>query len=147
MALLYLDTSALVKLYVWEPGSQRMIQLASEAGHQLAICAVAQVEFQSAVRRRQRAGDLAADLLDHAVERFETHLKSRFLRQAVSDRVIDLAADLTARHPLRAYDAVQLAACLTLKAGSQEAPVFVCSDGGLLGAAESEYLATLNPAD
>jgi predicted nucleic acid-binding protein len=123
-----------------------MIQLASEAAHQLAICAVSQVEFQSAVRRRQRAGDLPADLVDLAVERFETHLKSRFLRQAVSDRVIDLASDLTARHSLRAYDAVQLAGCLTLKAVSQESPVFVCADGGLLEAAESEYLVTLDPA-
>lgn len=90
---------------------------------------------------------MEADLVELALARFETHLKSRFLRQAVSDRVIDLAADLTARHPLRAYDAVQLAACLTLKAVSQESPVFVCADGGLLDAAESEYLATLDPAN
>lgn len=89
---------------------------------------------------------MPADLVDLAVERFETHLKSRFLRQAVSDRVIDLASDLTARHSLRAYDAVQLAGCLTLKVVSQESPVFVCADGGLLEAAESEYLVTLDPA-
>ena len=55
MALYYLETSALVKLYVRERGSERMLGLAtgSEA-HLFAILAVAQVEFHSAVRRRQR---------------------------------------------------------------------------------------------
>lgn len=134
-----------MKLYVWETGSQRMLQLVSEAAHQPALCAISEVELHSAVRRRQRAGDLANDLADQAVERFEFHLRSRFLRQAVSDQVLDSACDLIARHLLRAYDAVQLAGCLTLKILSHETPVFVCADRRLLDAAESEDLVTLNP--
>ena len=134
-----------MKLYVSEPGSQRMLQLASEAAHQLALCAASQVEFHSAVRRRQRAGDLSDDLADQAVERFERHLRSRFLRQAVNDQVIHLASDLIARQFLRAYDAMQLAGCLILKTLSQETPVFVCADRELLDAAGSENLVTLNP--
>ena len=89
---------------------------------------------------------MADDLADQALERFDRHLRSRFLRQAVTDQVIDLAQELIARHFLRAYDAVQLAGCLTLKTVSQETPVFVCSDRGLLAAAEFEDLVTLDPA-
>ena len=57
----YLETSALAKLYIDEPGTELMIGLADPAaGHQFAILALAEVEFRSAVRRRERAGDLAS---------------------------------------------------------------------------------------
>ena len=145
---MYLDTSALAKLYIVELGSQRMRALASpDAGNRFALCAISKVEFHSAIRRRQRAGDLTDDEADRALERFELHLTSSFLRQEVNDEVIDLASDLTARHSLRAYDAVQLAGCLALRSVSQEPLVFVCADRALLRAAEAEGLATLNPED
>ncbi len=146
MSLLYLDTSALAKLYVWELGSQRMLQLASASeAHQIALCAISQVELHSAIRRRQRAGDLSDDVANQAVERFELHIRNRFLRQSVSDQVIDLASDLVARHFLRAYDAVQLAGCIALRTVARESPIFVCADQQLLDAARSENLAVLDP--
>ena len=146
MALLYLDTSALAKLYVSELGSERMLELASAAeGHRFSVCAIAQVELHSAVRRRQRAGDMTDDAANQILARFEYHLNSRFLRQEVNEQVIELASELISRNVLRAYDAIQLAACLTLKSESHETPIFVCADRNLMRAAQSEGLATLNP--
>ena len=58
MALLHLDTSAPVKMYVDERSSGRMKDLAlSDVGNRLAICAVTQVEFHAAINRRRREGD------------------------------------------------------------------------------------------
>ena len=68
------------------------------------------------------------------------------MRQSVSDPVIDLACGLVESHPLRAYDALQLAGCLVLKTAAPEAPVFVCADQQLLEAAETEGLMWLDPA-
>jgi len=54
LALYYLETSALVKLYVYESGTERLVSLAaSDAGHRFAILSLAQVEFrrQYAVNR------------------------------------------------------------------------------------------------
>ncbi len=52
MALYYLETSALVKLYVREPGTDRMLRLASRtANHRLAVLALTQVEFRCAGRQ------------------------------------------------------------------------------------------------
>ena len=148
MALYYLETSALVKLYVREPGTDRVLRLASRAAnHRLAVLALAQVEFRSAVRRRQREGDIDKGLANKLIERFGQHLRARFIQQLVNDPVLEQALDLLDRYPLRAYDALQLAGCLVLKSisGGQD-PVFVCADRQLIAAAEAEGLAALDPA-
>lgn len=147
MALYYLDTSALVKLYIREPGTDRMLQLAGRpAGHQLAVLALAQVEFRSALLRRERTGDIDRLTATDLIELFTRHLDTKFVRQSVNDAVLETASGLVDRYPLRAYDAVQLAGCLALKTTAGDAgPTFVCSDQQLLDAAESEGLPLLDP--
>ena len=146
MALLYLDTSALVKLYLDEPGSERVEELASEdSDHDLAICSITQVEFHAAIRRRRREGGLDDEEVELAIELFNGRLRDDFLRRPVDDRTLDLASSLTARHPLRGYDAVQLAACLDLARAERDPPTFVCADRTLLTAAEAEGLPVIDP--
>lgn len=146
MALLYLDTSALAKVYIREAGRIRMLRLLSDEDNQFAISAITPVELHSAIRRRQRARNFSVDAANGMIEIFNYHLASSFLLAPVADREFALAIRLIARHYLRGYDAVQLAACLTLADSSTEAPVFVCSDSRLLQAAQAEGLTTLNPA-
>ena len=146
MAFLYLDTSALVKLYIDEPGTERMIELAvSDADARLAICLVTQVEFHSAIWRRHRVRELGYEAAKQAAELFDSQFRDRFLRRPLNDRTLDLASELTSRHPLSGYDAVQLASCLALEATELESPTFVCADRRLLSAAEAEGLAVLDP--
>lgn len=149
MALYYLDTSALVKLYIREPGTDRMLRLAGRpAGNQLAVLALAQVEFRSALRRRERMGDIDRLAATDLIELFTRHLDTKFVRRSVNDVVLETASGLVDRYPLRAYDAVQLAGCLALKTTTGDAgPTFVCSDRQLLEAAESEGLPLLDPTD
>jgi predicted nucleic acid-binding protein len=149
LALYYLETSALVKLYVREPGSARLLRLTARANnHRFAVLALSRVEMHSAIRRRQREGDIEAAVADRLLSQFEQHLESRFIRQILNDQLIDLAASLLSRNALRAYDAVQLAGCLMLKENSaMDEPRFVCSDQRLLQAAEDEGLTCLDPAD
>ena len=149
MALLYLDTSALVKLYLSEPGSERMAELASEdANDSLAASAITQVEFHSAIdrRRRRRGGDASEEATARALETFNRRFRSAFFRYPVDDQTLDLACDLVHRHALRAYDAVQLAACLfILRLSARDDLTFVSADRHLLTAARSEGLAVVNP--
>ena len=146
MTLLYLDTSALVKLYVYESGTPRMLELASASDNQLTLSDLTQIEFHSAVRTRQRAGDLDKTVSESLLDRFDHDLDEVFTRQAINGYVIDLAAGLVERYPLRAYDALQLAACLIFRTAAAEEPVFVCADTELLAAAVSEGLTTLDPS-
>ncbi|MBI2679838.1 MAG: type II toxin-antitoxin system VapC family toxin [Candidatus Solibacter usitatus] len=148
MALYFLETSALVKLYVREPGTDKLLRLAGrEASHRLAVLPLARVEFHSAIRRRERSEDIDGGNARRLLSRFEQHLESKFVRVTLNDAVMEMACTLLDRHPLRAYDAVQLAGCLALKSmsGSDE-PVFTCADRQLLAAAEAEGLAGLDPA-
>lgn len=148
MGLYYFDTSAVVKLYIREPGTERILRLASrQADNRLAVLSLTAVEFRSAIRKRERSGDI-----DHAgaastIAKFEHHLEARFLRQTLNESVVDTALGLIDRYPLRAYDAIQLAGCLTLKAVSGgDDPFFVCADQVLLVAAQSEGLSIVDPA-
>ena len=146
MALLYLDTSALAKIYLNEPGTERMRELASCAsGNRVAICSITQVEFHAAIWRRRREGGLDDEEVGLAIELFNARLETDLLRCPVDDRTLNRAAELTSRHPLRGYDATQLAACLVLETRMGESPTFVCADRRLLTAAEAEGLAVLDP--
>jgi uncharacterized protein len=148
VALYYLETSALVKLYIHEDGTERLLRLtAGDAGHRFAILSLAQIEFRAAVRRRQRAGEIPATEADGLVESFRRHAEGRFLIQAFSDSVLDVALLLIDSYPLRGYDAAQLAGYLELRStsGSDE-PTFICSDKALLTAAQNEGCPVLDPS-
>jgi predicted nucleic acid-binding protein len=146
LALYYLETSALVKLYVREPGTDRLLQLVNLVENRFAVLSLSQVEFRSAIRRRERAGDIDPNAASMLLDRFQQHQESRFLRQVLTDAVLDGASEMIDRYALRAYDAIQLAACLELKfTVSMEPLIFVCSDQQLLAAAHSELLSTLDP--
>lgn len=147
MALYYLETSALVKLYVYEDGTERLLSLtASDAGHRFAILSLAQVEFHAAIRRRQRGGELAASAADDLIESFRQHSEGRFLMQPFSDSLLDVALELIDGYALRGYDSMQLAGYLMLRSISgAEEPIFVCADQALLKAARNEGCRAWDP--
>lgn len=147
MALYFLETSALVKLYVIEPGTDRILRLASGSEeNRLAILALSPVEVRSAIRRRERAGDIDPRSVSLILDRLRQHTETRFLTQPMTQAILDGSLEIIDRYALRAYDAIQLAGCLALKgAPSVGSPVFVCADKQLLDAARSELLAVLDP--
>ena len=148
MALYYLETSALVKLYVYETGTDRLLGLtASDAGHKFAILSLAQVEFRAAIRGRQRRGEIPADAADELMESFRRHSEGKFLIQQFSDSLVDVASALIDSYPLRGYDAAQLAGYLVLRSisGSEE-PVFVSADKVLIATARNEGCPVLDPS-
>jgi len=147
LAFYYLYASALVKLYVREPGTERMLALAARSSeNRLAVLALAQVELRSAVRRRERNREIPALVATQLLEAFKRHWEARFVTQMVTDYVLDIACELVDRYALRAFDAVQLAGYSVLKNSMGfDVPVFVCSDQTLLMAAQQEGIPILDP--
>ena len=147
MASVYLDTSALIKLYVEEEGTERVVAITNDFdGVQVIILDVTPLEARSAVRRRQREGDISGADAERILDRIEDDTSSSFLVQPSTSSVIEGAARLVDRHPLRAYDALQLAGCLVIRDIVPGPLTFVCADVRLCGAAELEGLAVLNPS-
>jgi hypothetical protein len=100
------------------------------------------VECESAIQRRVREG-----ALDSAGARLA---RERLAQLAASSHEIppspglrSLAMRLIRTHPLRAADALQLAAALSLAGALRRQTVFVCADARLAAAAEAEGLPIL----
>ena len=144
MAAYYLDTSAFVKLFVEEEGTDQMLKLLSGTDNSFVLLSLARVEFRSALRRRQRDGDISEDALREVDSQLPRILATRFIFQPVNDQVLEYAIALIDDYPLRAYDAVQLAGCQSM-ARSVPNPIFVCADRALLDAAQEEGFDVLDP--
>ncbi len=144
MNLYFLDTSALVKLYIHEAGTDELIDLLG-GGSNLALLSLTPVEFRSAIRRRERNRELSGADAGAVIERFSAHLETRFLRQPLTESTIDRALSFVDLYALRAYDAMQLAGYLAIRLSNSTDSVFVCSDAALLAAARSEGAMAVDP--
>lgn len=147
---LFLDTSALAKLYHHEIGSDEMEALAARAGVRLIISQLSLVEMQSvfAGKVRTRAIDLVA--LDQLRGLFYADLaKSRFEVVLLTHRHLAAAEALVRAHAveraLRTLDALQLSVALDLRRRGTAASMVTC-DRNLGGVATREGLAVLDPA-
>ena len=149
MSLDFLDTSAVVKLYIYEAGTERMRSLFSgDVDRLFTVSSLTQVEVRSAIRKRERLQEIDGALAVKAIVLFEQHFQARYIIQPINNMILEDAKVLVDRRGLRAYDAIQLAACLAVKGSAGEnAATFVCADRDLLKAAESEGLEVLNPTD
>ena len=146
----FLDTSALVKRYVPETGSN-WIQWITDvaANNDLTISEITWVELHSALSRRQREGSMSAGELDIILQKFRNEFETNYRIIEVDQALIESAGQLVVQYPLRAYDAVQLASGLYVKTLLMSVPetqlVFVSADNRLLNIAHSEGLAIDNP--
>ena len=100
------------------------------------------VECQSAVYRRHRDGELPLRVLDKTLVRLKALVDNADI-VAPTLRVGERAGRLVAAHPLRAGDALQLAAALVWCNDAPQGDAFVCLDGRLREAARREGFTVL----
>jgi predicted nucleic acid-binding protein len=150
MATFFIDTSALVKRHVNEPGSAWVRSLTrAKAAHTFFIARITAVEVFAAITRRQRGGSVSAAQAGAILGHFRRHLTQRYTIVEVTPPLAADAMLLARRHGLRAYDAVQLAATLEANRIFQTAslgPVtLVSADQELNASATAEGLAVDDP--
>ena len=142
----FLESSAFAKLFVLERGSEPLIKMLEHVDdpHKL-VSALASLEVRSAIRRREREGDLFPSDAQRAIDSLEAE-NVRIIEQPVSQTVIDVGRSVLDAHPLRAADALHLATCIVIRDTLQISDIcFVSSDDALLKAARTEQFPTLNP--
>lgn len=138
----YLDTSALIKRFVVETGSD-LVQLIVTGQGPIATAKIAYAEVYAGLNRKRREGALSGPGYKLAAQQFEGDWQA-YVRVDLRDEILSLARGLIERHPLRGFDAVHLASALSLKSSLGEEITFAAADGGLLQAAAAENLRALN---
>lgn len=101
------------------------------------------------MNRRIREATLDVADYTHIVADFDALCATQYTLVELTALIVERARVLLERHPLRAYDAVQLASALTvndaLAAAGLPALTFLSADHSLLNAAQMEGIATDNP--
>jgi predicted nucleic acid-binding protein len=150
MVTFFLDTSALVKQYVDEPGSQwiRSSVIESEEGI-VFISRVTEVEVSSTFARRVREGTISSREREEVESAFCDDCQNLYHVIDLNEEVIELAKNLVIHYPLRAYDAIQLASAIGahtsfVKRGLSPL-TFVSADNRPLDVAHQENLPCDNP--
>jgi predicted nucleic acid-binding protein len=149
--LAYFDTSALLKQYVTETGSNWVrTYLASVTAPAVFTSQLTAVEATCAFARRLREGTLLPAAHAKVVRAFDYDITYRYNLLDVMPVTIDTARQLANQHPLRAYDAVQLATAWLLNQNllhTGKPPLtFICTDDRLVAIAQAAGLLTDNPS-
>ncbi len=136
--LTYVDTSTLLKLIIDEEGSDRA-DIVWQSADTVASVSLILVEARAALAAASRGGRLTAR--QHAAARSELDvlLGDLYVVEPTGE-VIAHAADLAEREELRGYDAVHLAAALTVRAD-----LLTSADAALCDAAARQGLHVANP--
>jgi predicted nucleic acid-binding protein len=111
----FIEATAFAKLFVREPGTDAMVQLMENVeDNRKLISAATPLEVYAAIRRRERAGHIAADAAASALEMLRIE-SARMVQQPLNPGVLEVARQLLDRTALRWPDALQLGAALTAR--------------------------------
>ena len=134
------DTSALVSLCVQQQPTPAIRQMTQQYG--MAVWWATPVEMRSAFERLLRMGQLTPSEYADAGTRLEK-LRRGWRELQPSEALRAQAETFLMSHPLKAADALQLAAALTWCAGNSRSCVFISGDTQLLSAARQVGFQTI----
>jgi predicted nucleic acid-binding protein len=141
--MIYIDSSALVKRYVSEPGSEAMDRLLAEHPY-AAASRLAYPEILSALNRKRAMKDISTRVFDEMAKAFESDWRKLFILE-LDDALLPIMKKAIRKHSIRGADAVHLASAMWLRSTLKEDVIFACSDRKLLDAARSERLVAFEP--
>ena len=142
---IFLDTSALVKLFHEEPGTREVTRLVGAAGAEVFVLELARLEFFSAIHRRLRSKELGENDVVRLLELLDQQLlvfRVLPLGHAVLREAELLMTAYGPQDGLRTLDALHLAAFNLL---GDTSCTFVCADDRLLDIVRKMGFDAVNP--
>jgi len=127
------DSSSLVPLCIQQPSTPIAEALSKQYG--ISVWWAAPVEIRSAFTRLTRMRQLTSNGQVQAQVTLDA-LRKNWREVRPSDEILDRAERLLDRFPLRAADALQLAAALAWASGKPSTRKFISGDAQLLDAAK-----------
>lgn len=124
----FFDTSAVVKLYHQEAGSELVLPLYT-AEQNIVVSELSKVEFLSTVHKKYRTNEISLAALEALKNRFMVDAHERFTVIPIVSPVIDKALEIIESYAgethLFALDSIQVATYLV---ASDNDTIFVCAD-------------------
>ena len=140
--ILFFDTSALIKRYISEIGSNKVDEL-FEIAENIVVSLVTKIEARSTLKRLFATNLISED--DYETVKGNIDYDFRYFTVvSLNEEIEKEAIRLIERHQLKTLDSIQLASCLYRKTDIRE---FVVSDVKLKNAAESENIEIIDPTE
>lgn len=142
--MIYWDSSALIKKYLKEDGSDTVLQWLS-IDPVLTTSQLTYAEVHATFARKLRNKDISPKTYEGTCSLFESDWKAMVIVR-MEDKLLPKISSLLTRHPLRGADSVHLASALYVSEYSRcKSLPFACADKKLLQAAIDEGLSEWNP--
>lgn len=150
MAAYFFDSSAVVKRYVEEVGTNWVLEVLNpEQRNLIYLARITGAEVVAALARKCRTGELSDADLAKVVRQFRRDWKVRYRIVEITSHIIDRAMTLAEEESLRGYDAVQLAVALEVRSLAQQKSgseiCFVSADSALNDIATKKGMGVENP--
>lgn len=136
--ILYCDTSALIKRYVSEDGSEDVNELWDNASV-ISTSVVAFAEMTAVLNRKLRESILSFEECKETIKEFKSDYR-HLLLVPINEDLNSTIENLLKRHLLRGFDAIHLASAKVFTHPGDAEPVFACFDSALNRAARKEGL-------
>lgn len=148
MASYFVDTSALVKRYLIEQGTNWLINLLG-GSNAVFVARITHPETASAIHKRVRSKTMGVNTQNRLLTLVNYHFLSQYSIIEINGSICAHAVTLVTGYGLRGYDSVQLGCALQandllIQAGASPL-TFLSADKNLLAAAAAEGLVVDNP--
>jgi len=148
MTTYFLDTSALVKRYHQEVGTEVIDNIFREEDKELFISDLSIIEFHSAIALKVRTREISRDAFSHLVGFFSHELdiglyQVKQINEEEKQEAVTLLAEYGFDYALRTLDSLQLAAIKTLR----NVDWVVCADARFCGIIRLNGFHVINPEE
>lgn len=141
----FFDTSALVKRYYEEDGTETVDELI-ESETSTVVSSLSIIETVSAFRRKYNRGEMTEAEMNGLLGAFFEESLDDFLILPVEESLLGFSFELVVEDDLRTLDSLQLSAVLSIDSGAEDV-VFVCADSDLVSTAERRGLDAIDPQE
>lgn len=147
----FLDTSALVKHYHQEGGTEVVDQIFNSTEKILLISDISIIEFHSALGLKVRTGEITKDVFKHTIGLFaqdiaDTKYQIETFRDKQKKEAADLLIKYAFEHHIRTLDSIQLSV-IKSAAVADQIEVVLCADKRFCEIIRLEGLKVFNPEE
>ena len=150
MKTYFLDTSALVKRYHQEVGTEVIDKIFGEEDKELFISDLSIIEFHSAIALKVRTREISRDAFSHLIGLFSNELDVGLYRvmridEAEKQEAVELLTKYGFGYALRTLDSLQLAAMESV--GKANVDWVVCADARFCEVIRLQGFQVINPEE